>query len=97
MEKWLRKTEQRVWIGRGGKLCGLDVPTATNSEYCAGSSPASKPPQKVPQRPSDAICHTGLTEVKPVLIVLSDSESLEEKVCGIRQHRQMWYASCCHL
>lgn len=37
-------------------------------------------PKKVAQRPSNAICHSSLPEVKPVLT----AESLEEKDCGKR-------------
>lgn len=80
---------------KGRQLRGVDAPTVTNSEHHAGSTPAEEPPQEGAQRPSDAICHTSLTEVKPVLTA-QVTESLEEKVCGIRRHQQMWHASCCH-
>jgi len=53
-------------------------------------NPFGADPQKAAPRPSDVVCHTSRTKLKPVLTA-QEMESLEEKVCGTKQHRQMWH------
>lgn len=86
-EKQLRNTEQRM-EGKG-RLGGADAPTAQNQGTMPVAPLEGSPPE------SGAETKQSLTEVEPVLTA-QVTENLEEKACGIRQHRQIRHASCCH-